>query len=66
MRNYDQIDPNRYEGHLIRAKVETTGKTGIGKTLAEPSRYSVVRELLGIVPDDYAALESVLPSGPGP
>ena len=52
------IDPDRYAGHLIRAKVETTRKNGIGKELTEASRYSVVRELLEIVPDDYVPIES--------
>ena len=56
--DYSQIDPDRYSGHLIRAKVETTRKSGIGKELTQASRYSVVRELLEIVPDDYAPLES--------
>ncbi len=51
--NYSRIDPDKYSGHLIRAKVETTRKSGIGKELTEASRYSVVRELLGIVPDYY-------------
>ena len=56
--NYSQIDPETYSGHLIRARVETTRKSGIGKELAEGSRYSVVRELLEIVSDDYAPLKS--------
>ena len=56
--DYSQIDPDRFDGHLIRAKVETTRKSGVGKDLATASRYSVVRELLGIVPEDYALLPS--------
>jgi len=56
--NCSQIDPDSYAGHLIRAKVETTRKSGIGKELTEASRYSVVRELLEIVPDDYVPVES--------
>ncbi len=48
-----QIDPDRYAGHLIRAKVGTTRKSGIGKELTKTSRYSVVRELLEIIPEDY-------------
>ena len=51
--DYNQIDPDRFAGHLIRAKVETTRKSGVGKELNKASRYSVVRELLGIVPEDY-------------
>ena len=56
--NSSQIDPDSYAGHLIRAKVGTTRKSGIGKELAKGSRYSVVRELLEIVPDDYVPVES--------
>ena len=56
--NCSQIDPNTYSGHLIRARVETTRKSGIGKELTQASRYSVVRELLEIVPDDYVPEES--------
>ncbi len=56
--NCSQVDPDRYSGHLIRAKVGTTRKSGSGKDLNKASRYSVVRELLEIVPDDYAPLES--------
>ncbi len=56
--NSCRIDPDTYSGYLIRAKVGTTRKSGIGKELAKGSRYSVVRELLEIVPDDYAPLES--------
>ena len=52
--NYTEIDPDKYSGHLIRARVETTRKSGIGKELAKGSQYSVVRELLEIVPEDYA------------
>ncbi len=54
--DYSQIDLERYTGHLIRARVGTTRTSGIGKTLSEQSGYSVVRELLEIVPADYAAL----------
>ena len=54
--DYSQIDPNGYQGHLIRAKVETTAKNGSGKELAKPSRYSVIRELIEIVPEDYEVL----------
>ncbi len=56
--NYTEIDPDKYSGHLIRARVETTRKSGIGKELAKGSQYSVVRELLEIVPDDYVPVES--------
>ena len=56
--DFCRIDPDKYAGHLIRAKVETTRKSGIGKELIEASRYSVVRELLEIVPDDYVPVES--------
>ena len=56
--NHSQIDPDSYAGHLIRAKVETTRKSGSGKELTKASRYSVVRELLEIVPDDHAPVES--------
>ena len=56
--DYCRVDPDRYSGHLIRAIVETTRKSGIGRELTKASRYSVVRELLEIVPDDHAPLES--------
>ncbi len=56
--NYTQIDPDTYSGHLIRAKVETTRTSGSGKDLNKSSRYSVVRELLEIIPDDYVPAES--------
>ena len=56
--DYSQIDPDRYSGHLIRAKVGTTRTSGSGKDLNKSSRYSVVRELLEIVPDDYVPVES--------
>ena len=56
--DYSRIDPERYSGHLIRVKVETTRKSGSGKELTKASRYSVVRELLEIVPDDYVPEES--------
>ncbi len=56
--NNCRIDPNTYSGHLIRARVETTRKSGIGKELAKGSRYSVVRELLEIVLDDHVPVES--------
>ncbi len=56
--DYCRIDPETYSGHLIRAKVETTRKSGIGKELAKGSQYSVVRELLEIVSDDDAPVES--------
>ena len=51
--NCSRIDPDKYAGHLIRAKVGTTRKSGSGKELTKASQYSVVRELLEIVPEDY-------------
>ena len=50
------IDLNAYRDKLIRAKVETVGKDGLGQELAKPTRYSVIRKLIEIIPDDYEVL----------
>ena len=56
--DFCRIDPDTYSGHLIRAEVTTTRNSGAGKELTKVSQYSVVRELLEIVPDDYVPVES--------
>ena len=50
------VDLMAYEGKLIRAKVVTVGKDGLGQELADPNRYSAIRKLIEIIPDHYDVL----------
>ena len=51
-----QVDLNAYKDKLIRAMVDTVDKDGLKQELANPNRYSVIRKLIEIIPDDYAVL----------
>ena len=49
------LDPNAFRDRLIKAKVVTVRKGWQKKELAASSHYSVIRELLEIVPDDLSS-----------
>jgi len=51
----DEIDLNLYRGRLIKARVDTTSRTGLGEELDQPNQYSVIRKLLEIVPESLSA-----------
>ena len=54
--NKSELDLNAYGNKLIRARVGTSNRNGLGKELSPVSRYSVIRELIEIIPDDYEVL----------
>lgn len=53
IRSISEIDPDTYKGQLIRVQVESTNKTGTGEELTESNQYSVIRELLEIIPESF-------------
>ena len=50
------LDLNAYKGKLIWAEVETVGQDGLKQDLSQANRYSVIRRLVKIIPDDYEVL----------
>ena len=50
------VDLNVYKDKLIRAEVVTVGKDGLGQELSQASRYSRIKRLIEIIPDDYSVL----------
>ncbi len=50
------MDLNDYNNKLIRAEVVTVGKDGLGDYLSKNNRYSRIKRLVEIIPDDYSVL----------
>jgi len=53
VQSISEIDLDLYKDTLIRVRVKTTNKTGIGEELSESNQYSIIRKLLEIVPEPY-------------
>ena len=51
---YPDLDPNVFKNKTVRATVETVRRDGRKRELPPNNHYSVIRELLGIVPENYA------------